>query len=65
MIDDDRTHADFYLWDGVEAHALASQWFGNLIAPEGWQHTWLSESFSHYMDGLYADYKTATMSFVV
>ena len=66
MIDDDRTHADFfYLWDGVEAHALASQWFGNLIAPEGWQHTWLSESFSHYMDGLYADYKNSHDEFLL
>lgn len=66
MIDDDRTHADFfYLWDGVEAHALASQWFGNLISPESWEHTWLSESFSHYMDGLYADYKNSHDEFLL
>ncbi len=54
MIDDDRTHADFfYLWDGVEAQTLASQWFGNLLQPKTWKDFWLNESFSHYFDGLY------------
>lgn len=58
MIDDYRTHADFlYLWDGVESHGLASQWFGNLLTPADWQHIWLNEAFCHYFDGLYTDYK--------
>lgn len=58
MIDDFKTHADYlYLWDGVEADALASQWFGNYITAKGWSDTWLSKSFARYLDGLYTDYK--------
>jgi len=52
MIDDARTHNDFfYLWDAVEAQSLANQWFGNLITPKTWEHVWLSQAFSRYMDG--------------
>jgi aminopeptidase N len=58
MIDDFKTHADFlYLWDGIEADALASQWFGNHITTKDWSHVWLSKSFARYLDGLYTDYK--------
>jgi aminopeptidase N len=65
MIDDFRTHADFlYLWDGVEADALASQWFGNLLSPRDWADIWLSKSFTHYLDGLYADYKNGHDEFL-
>ncbi len=58
MIDDYRTHADFlYLWDGVEANALASQWFGNMITAKDWSHEWLVKAFANYVEGLYTDYK--------
>lgn len=58
MIDDYRTHADFlYLWDGVEANALASQWFGNMITAKDWSHEWLVKAFANYIEGLYTDYK--------
>lgn len=58
MIDDFKTHADYlYLWDGIEADALASQWFGNLITTKNWNDVWLSKSFARYLDGLYTDYK--------
>ena len=58
MIDDFKTHADYlYLWDGIEADALASQWFGNFITTKDWSHVWLSKSFARYLDGLYTDYK--------
>lgn len=58
MIDDFRTHADYlYLWDGIEADALASQWFGNYITTKDWKDVWLSKSFARYLDGLYTDYK--------
>lgn len=56
MIDGYTTHADFfYLWDGVEAQALASQWFGNTVMIKRWQDMWLNASFAHYLDGLYTD----------
>ncbi|MFT3908290.1 MAG: M1 family aminopeptidase [Ferruginibacter sp.] len=65
MIDDYRTHADFfYLWDGTEAHALASQWFGNLISCSDWSDVWLNESFCHYFDGLYTDHKNGHDEFL-
>jgi len=58
FVDDERTHKDFlYLWDGVEADALASQWFGNFIASKNWNNVWLTKSLSRYLDGLYNDYK--------
>lgn len=58
MIDDYRTHADYlYLWDGVEANALASQWFGNMITVKDWSHEWLVKAFANYIEGLYTSYK--------
>lgn len=58
FVDDFKTHADYlYLWDGVEADALASQWFGNLISTKNWGDCWLSKSFARYFDGLYTGYK--------
>jgi aminopeptidase N len=57
MIDSYTTHADFfYLWDGVEAASLASQWFGNLLSIKNWSDMWLNTGFSHYLDGLFTQY---------
>jgi aminopeptidase N len=64
MIDDFRTHADyFYLWDGLEAEALAQQWFGGYITCKDWSDTWLNKSFAHYFDGLYTEYKNGKDEF--
>lgn len=61
MIDSYTTHADFfYLWDGVEAASLASQWFGNLLSIKDWSDIWLNAAFSHYFDGLFTVYKNGT-----
>lgn len=58
MVDDFGTHADFfYLWDGVEAQDLASQWFGQLLTPKDWADAWLSRSFALYFDCLFTEYK--------
>lgn len=58
FVDDERTHKDFlYLWDGVEAEALASQWFGNLIASKNWNHIWLTKALAHFLEGKYAAQK--------
>ncbi len=66
MIDDYRTHADFlYLWDGVEAHALASQWFGNLISISNWSDAWLNQSFARYFDGLFNTHKNGKDEFLL
>jgi aminopeptidase N len=64
MIDDFGTHADFLsLWDGVEANDLAAQWFGNLLTPHSWEHSWLNKSFANYFSGLYSEYKNGVDEF--
>jgi aminopeptidase N len=64
MIDDFGTHADFLsLWDGVEANDLAAQWFGNLLTPHSWEHSWLNKSFANYFSGLYSEYKNGVNEF--
>lgn len=57
MIDDYPTHADFlYLWDLVEAEALAGQWF-HQISPNDWSDAWLNKSLAHHLNCLYTDHK--------
>lgn len=54
FVDDYSTHQDYqYLWDGVSFHALASQWFGQVIIPAGLSDQWLSKGFAQYFEGLY------------
>ncbi len=61
MVDDYGTHADFfYLWDGLEAEALAQQWFGTLLVPASWNEIWLSRGFAHYFDAIFNEYKNGT-----
>lgn len=58
MVDDDRTHDDFYyLWDLTEAESLAQQWFGVSITARDWSHAWLNKSLAHYLNGLYNEQK--------
>jgi aminopeptidase N len=66
MIDDDRTHADFfYLWDGLEAETLASQWFGGYLTCREWSHVWLNRGFARYFDALYTEYKNGHEEFLL
>lgn len=66
MVDDFRTHADYlYLWDGLEAEALASQWFGSLLTARDWRHAWLNRAFSHYFDSLYDEHRNGRENFLL
>lgn len=66
MIDDDRTHRDFYyLWDGLEGESLAQQWFGNYITCKDWSDVWLNKSFARYFSELYDEYKNGREEFLI
>jgi aminopeptidase N len=42
--------------DGLVAHELAHQWFGDLMTCKDWSHIWLNEGFASYFDPLFAQH---------
>ncbi len=54
-IHDERAHLDVNS-DGLMAHELAHQWFGDLVTPRDWSHAWLSEGFATYFEMLYQEH---------
>jgi aminopeptidase N len=54
-IHDERAEQDFSS-DGLVAHELAHQWWGDTITQRTWSHVWLSESFATYSEYLFAQY---------
>ena len=41
--------------DGLVAHELAHQWFGDLLTCKDWSHIWLNEGFASYFDSLFVE----------
>ena len=49
---DERAALD-YTSDGLVAHELAHQWFGDFVTCREWAHAWLNEGFATYFDALF------------
>jgi aminopeptidase N len=41
--------------DGLLAHELAHQWFGDLLTCRDWSHGWLNEGFATYFEALFTE----------
>ena len=54
-VTDKKAEIDFS-YEGVIAHEIAHQWWGDLITCRSWEHTWMNESFGTYSDHLYKRY---------
>ena len=60
---DERAHEESW-HDGLVAHELAHQWFGDLLTCRDWAHAWLNESFATYFDALFLEYDKGTDEFL-
>jgi len=49
---DDRAALDIS-YEGLVAHELAHQWWGDLATCRGWMHNWLNESWATFSENLY------------
>ncbi len=44
-------------WDGIIAHELFHQWFGNYVTTESWANLPLNEAFANYSEYLWYEHK--------
>lgn len=49
--------------DGLIAHELAHQWFGDLVTNRSWDHLWIHESFATYLAARYVGYRYGQEAF--
>ncbi|MCK4578550.1 MAG: HEAT repeat domain-containing protein, partial [Candidatus Marinimicrobia bacterium] len=61
---DEVAHLDFSS-DGLVAHELAHQWWGDLLTTKNWNHLWLNEAFATYFDALYVEHDKGEGEFLL
>ncbi|PKV66757.1 M1 family metallopeptidase [Pontibacter ramchanderi] len=44
-------------WDGIIAHELFHQWFGNYVTTESWANLPLNEAFANYSEYMWTEHK--------
>ncbi len=51
--------------DGLLAHELAHQWWGDLLTCKDWSHIWLNEGFASYFDTLWTEFDQGKDAFQI
>jgi aminopeptidase N len=63
MIHDARAELD-QTSDGLQAHELAHQWFGDYLTCRNWSDIWLNESFATYFQAMWDEHKLGANDFL-
>lgn len=50
-------------YEGIVAHELAHQWFGDALSPVDFRNMWLNEGFATYSDALWSEYAEGDVAF--